>query len=182
MTFFAVGSALLGATYAMTGSEDLQVAVLFALVFVVLPALSRRFGVQDAYMQVLEERKAPIGVLVLSLVFLIGWGALVFVAVPDFRLGPWFSLWVLMWPWLEVFSLLAEARLDREGADNWKPVRPLRDCGAAGLATAPLITMLMLLNDTPLGDAAATGLACGVIVFVIAGTFAWLERRARPIS
>jgi hypothetical protein len=110
--------------------------------------------------------------------FLLAWGAVIFVAAPDLGLGPWFWSWVVLIPWLEVYLYLAERRLRRDGADDWKPVRPTRDTILAGAATAPVITAIMLVEDAGLGEALLTGLLCGCIVFLIAGTFAWMSRRA----
>jgi hypothetical protein len=56
LAFFVAGLVVLGATYAVTQSEGLQVLALFALTFGMLPALSRRFGRRDAW---IERRGRP---------------------------------------------------------------------------------------------------------------------------
>jgi hypothetical protein len=81
-----------------------------------------------------------------------------------------------------VLASLGERRLRRDGAQMWKPSRPLRDSASVGLATAPCIVVIALLQDIPVGEATATGATCGVIGFAGTGTFALLTRRDRPAS
>jgi hypothetical protein len=88
LAFFVAGLVVLGATYAVTESEGLQLLALFALTFAVLPALSRRFGRRDEYVEAVQDRNPPFGVVALSLAFVVAWGALVFVAAPHLGLGP----------------------------------------------------------------------------------------------
>ena len=115
LAFFGVGLVVLGATYAATDSEGLQLLALFVLIFGVLPALDRRFGAVDDYTKAVQERNVPFSVVALSLALGIAWAALVLIVVPELGLGPAFWLWVVMWPWIEVVAFLGERRLRRDG-------------------------------------------------------------------
>ncbi len=180
LAFFGVGLVVLAATYAATESEALQLLALFVLIFGVLPALGRRFGAVDDYTKAIQERNVPFSVVALSLAFAIAWATLVFVAVPELGLGPAFWFWVVIWPWAEVLAFLGERRLHRDGgAHTWQPARPLRDSAFAGLATAPCILVITLLQDFDVGEAVATAIACAVGVFGVSGILAWLMRRGQ---
>ena len=142
--------------------------------------MERRFGAADDYTKVVQERNVPFSVVALSLAFVIAWATLVFAAVPELGLGPAFWLWVLMWPWAEVVAFLGERRLRRDGgAHTWQRARPLRDSALAGLATAPCILAITLLQDFAVGEAVATAVACAVCSFAVSGIFAWLMRRGQ---
>jgi hypothetical protein len=54
--------------------------------------------------------------------------------------------------------------------------------GAGRSVTAPCLSVIALWQDASVGEAVATGVTCGVIVFAISGTFAWLERRGRAVA
>lgn len=180
LAFFGVGLVVLGATYAATDSEGLQLLALFVLIFGVLPALDRRFGAVDDYTKAVQERNVPFSVVALSLALGIAWAALVLIVVPELGLGPAFWLWVVMWPWIEVVAFLGERRLRRDGgAHTWQPARPLRDSAFAGLATAPCIFAITLLQDFDVREAVATAIACAVCVFGVSGMLAWLMRRGQ---
>lgn len=53
----------------------------------------------------------------------------------------------------------------------WQPARPLRDSAFAGLATAPRILVITLLQDFDVGEADATAIACAVCI--------WCQRHVR---
>jgi len=179
LVFFPGGLAALGVTYTLTGSEELQVVAMFALIFGVLPGVSRRFDRHDEYTEAVQDRNAPFSVLAFSVTFAVSWGLLVFLIPPELGLGPWFWWWAVVWPWLEVHLYLGERHLRRGGGEAWKPARPLRDSALAGVATAGAIVVITLLQDATLSEALATAAACGAIVFTITGTFTWLSLRAQ---
>jgi hypothetical protein len=178
---FAMGLGVTGGTYAATGSEGLQVLALYVLVFGVYPAMARAFGRPDELTEVLSRRNVPLDVLATSVLFLVSWGALVFFAAPDLGLGPWFWSWVVLIPWLEVYLYLAERRLRRDGADDWKPMRPTRDATLAGVATAPVITAIMLIEDAS-RRGPPDGPPMRVHRLPHAGTFAWMSRSSANAS
>ncbi|MEA2157261.1 MAG: hypothetical protein QOE11_3401 [Solirubrobacteraceae bacterium] len=97
--FFIVGLVILGATFAATKSEGLQILAMAALIFVGLPALGRRFGGPDEYIEAARGRNMPLSVFALSLAFLFPFAVLVFLVLPDLGLGFWFWWWALTWPW-----------------------------------------------------------------------------------
>jgi hypothetical protein len=177
LALFALGLPALGGVYAATESEGYQVLVLFALTFGVLPALSRRYGVRDGYTEATERANIPARVLAWSLVVVAPWVALTFLLVPK-SLGPWFWWWLVMWPWMEVYVLLAERALQRDGPETWREARLVRDSAVAGAVTAPIIAAIMLADDGGVAEAVITGVLCGFIVFGIAATFTWLRRSA----
>src|SRR5690348_2895455 len=76
--FFAAGLVVLAGSYALTGSDVLQLPILLALTFLMLPMLARRFGVRDPYWETVRDRNLPARVVGLSLVFGLPWVALVF--------------------------------------------------------------------------------------------------------
>jgi len=182
LVVFVFGLAALGVPYVLTQSEGLQLLVVFALAFAVLPAVSRRFGVRDEYMQAAIDHNPPLRVLALSIAVTIAGGTLLLPAVAALGLGPWFWFWAFMSTWLEAYVYLAERSLRHDGIEIWTPTRPLRDAMLAGVATAPLIFALALLDGAGIGEAVAAGVACGFVVFAIAGTFMWLSRRAQATS
>lgn len=174
VAFFVFSLAVLAGVYAATGSESAQVLALFALVFGVQSLLLERFGVRDGYVEALPQRNIPPDVLGVSAAFAAGWGAAVLLFAPDLGVGPWFWWWVVMWPWIEVLALLAERRFRKDGgAETWRRARPVRDTATAGLVTVPLVTAIMLLQGSSVGAALATGVGCGVIVFLVTGAITW---------
>jgi hypothetical protein len=177
VAFFAAGLAALGAIYLLTRSAELQTLVLFALAFGVLPTLRYRFGRGDTLPEI-KDRNAPLGVWALSILFAIAWGGATFLAVPR-AAGPWFLWWLMMWPWIEVHTHLAERELRRHGTAGWQPTRPLRDSILAGVAVVPFVVGIELADSGDLTAAIVNGLMCGLIVFAVGGTFARLGRRAR---
>ena len=177
--FFTVSLLVLGGIYAATGSEAVQILALFVLTYVVLTVATRRFGQHSDFLEAARHLKPPLGVVAMSFVFLVLWGALIFVAAPDLGLGPWFWPWVVLWPWLEVYIYLAERRLHKDGgAEGWKPMRPLRDSVPAGLATVLLTAAITILQGFAVGEALLTGLLCGFFIFGLSATLIWLWRRA----
>jgi hypothetical protein len=176
--FFAASSVVLGASYAATSSEGVQVLALLALTFGVYPAATRALGERSEYAKVARDLSAPRRVMAVSLAFLLLWGALIYVAAPELELGPWFWWWVVFCPWMEVHVLLAEGQLLRSGGAGWKPARPLRDSLLAGPLTAAVIAVITSLQGARLGEALLTGLLCAGVVLALAGAFVWMSRRA----
>lgn len=167
--FFVSGLVALAATYMGTGSVELQALVMFGLIFLVLPLLEERFGAteDEHYFETIRQRHVPAGVLAVAFAFLIVWGALTALAVPD-DLGGFFWLWLVTWPWSEVLVYLGRRRLKKDGAAAWKPIKPLRDAALAGVAVIPMIVIVLLLADqTGAVETILTSLGCGVAVFLI---------------
>jgi hypothetical protein len=146
---YAFGLAVLGGSYAATGSEGAQVLALFALTFGVYPAVTRAFGQSNDFVEAMRELTVPFGAMAMSVAF------------------------------LELYVYLAERRVNRHGGAGWKPVRPLRDAVLAGLITVPVIAIITSLQGFDADEALLTGLLCGCIVFAIAGAFTWMSRKAR---
>jgi hypothetical protein len=151
--------------------------VLFALTFGVLPALSHQYGVRDEYTEATSRLNVPARAVAWSLVFGLPWAALTFFVVPE-SLGPWFWFWIVIWPWMEVYTYLGERTLRRVGVESWPKARPVRDSAVAGAVTGPIFFAITLADGTAAGEALATGAAGGVIVFAISAAFAWLRRGA----
>jgi hypothetical protein len=169
VSFFVVGLVALAAVYAATGSSALQVLVLLALTWGLLPALLRRFGTERPELARLRDRNPPAAVIVRSLVVAVAWGAVTFLLLAPVigGLGPWFWWWVVMWPWLEVSGFLTRRELARKPEQEWRARRPARDSAVAGAAVAPFIAGLTLLDGDGVGTAVAGGVASGAIVFAI---------------
>lgn len=110
LAFFVAGLAVLGGTYAATGSAELQWLDLFVLTFGVLPVVARRFGRRDDFAR---DRNVPDGVLARAIAFGVVWGGLIILAGTAVGLGPWCLMWLWVVPWLEVLALLAERRFKR---------------------------------------------------------------------
>ena len=183
VAFFVLSLAALAGVYAATDSEGAQVLALFALVVGVHRLLLDRFGVRGGYVEALPQRNIPLDVLGVSVAFIVGWGAVVLLFAPDLGVGPWFWWWVVMWPWLEVLALLAERRFQQDGgAEAWRRARPVRDTATAGLVTVPLVAAIMLLQGSSAGAALATGVGCGVTVFLITGAITWSMHPSRAAN
>lgn len=178
VALFCASLVALGGTYAATSSEELQALTAFVLIFVVIPAISRRFGKSLEYAEAAGDRIVPSSVSALSAALLLPWCVLVFIVAPV-GLGPWFWLWLLLWPWLELTVYLATRHFRRHGVEGFKRVRPLRDAALGGVATATLIGAIMLADEASFSAAVATGAASGVIGFLVVLTFTWSARRAR---
>src|ERR671911_400057 len=73
LALFAFGLPALAGVYAATESEGYQVLVLFALTFGALPALSRRYGVRDAFTEATDVANVPARVTAWSLVIIAPW-------------------------------------------------------------------------------------------------------------
>jgi hypothetical protein len=118
LVFYGLGLFALAASYALTGSEWVQLVVLLVLVFGALRGATRRFGVNDDSMESIRERDVPWRVMALAIPFLVAWGALVFLVVPDPGLGPWFWWAVVIWPWMELETSLAERTRRRDAGSR----------------------------------------------------------------
>jgi hypothetical protein len=182
IAFFVLGLVVLGATYAASGSEALQVLALFVLTLGVFPAIRRRTRSEADQPEAVRERNPPLSVTALSLGFALAWGALVFAAAPDLGVGPWFWWWVVMWLWAEVNASLVGHRFRRDGGENWKRVRPIHDAALWGAVTAGVLVIIFLLEGSSAAEALLTGALCGFIVFAMtaAVTRRVLRRRDPP--
>ena len=161
---FALGLIALGGSYVATESNGLQVLVLLGLIFGLVPAITRKFGVATTRPERLRDHAAPFRVLALSLLLIAPWAALTF-AIADLGLGDWFWMWALLLPLIEIHTYLEERDLRRTGGADWRKPRPVRDPFIGGLVTAPLLALLGLLDGESLHAAAIAGLVCGGIVF-----------------
>lgn len=182
LAYFAFSLAALAGVALATESEGYGTLLMFVLVFGVLPALERRFGVPIEYTGVSGDVKPPPRAAArmwgLSLAFLVPWGALTYFVVPE-SLGAWFLFWLMLGPWLGVQGYVTKRELRRHGAHEWRPVRMLRDSALGGVATVPAIFAIMLWDGAGVGEALATGVVCGFIVFVLVVTMTRLYG-ARP--
>lgn len=174
---FAFGLGLLAAVYAATNSDTAQVLVLFVLLSGLVPAVTHRFGVHDELARVTQTANVPGRVVLKSFAVIAPWVALTFFLIPS-SLGPWFWSWLVMWPWIELQTVLAERALQRDGAATWRRARILQDSATAGAAIWPVITAILLVDRAPLGEAVLTGALCACVVFGMTATFAWLRRSA----
>lgn len=102
--------------------------------------------------------------------------------LPEAGLGPWFWIWVVLFPGLELYRALALRELRRNGSETWVRNRPVRDSVLAACATPPLILPLAFYDDVSLGEAVLAGLACGVIVLVPSLVGAGWNRRAPAVE
>ena len=171
--------AALALTYALTGSEDLQLLLLGLLLFGLLPAIDRKLGVPDEYSTAVATRTTPFRILALSALLWAPGAAVLLYAAPEVELGAYFWVMAILWPWMELHLLLAERDLRRHGVDSWPTQRPLRDSFLAGAATTVLITVITLFQDYALAEAVATGALCGFAMLIVGGSLGWLLNRAQ---
>lgn len=183
VTFAVLGAAALAVTYALTHSDALQLLALVILGIGLAPAVSRRYGAGDSYMDAVKDREVPLRVSALALSCGLAWMGVISYGLPEFGLGEWFLLWAVLWPYLELHFFLAERDLRRRGAESWPAPRPLRDSAIAGIAVVPLIGVpAALLWDVSVDEAVLAGVLCGLVVFGLARLSAWSHRRARNVS
>ena len=171
---------MLGATYAASRSEGLQLLALAVLFFAVLPMLSRRFGRSDQLSEVLRDEVPPLRVNAPVAAFAVAWVTPLLLAAPDLGLGPWFWALVTLWPCLEVQHFLGERDLVRHGVDDWTSFRPIWHPAWVALAFTAVLVVIFAFQGVPLAEAVWTGVGCGWIVFAIGATFAWLLKGVVP--
>jgi hypothetical protein len=176
---FAVVLAVLGASYAATRSEGLQIVIVITFGLLVLPVIEGKVGVPSPYLEAVRDHDVPRKILGLSLAFLAPGMALLFIVEPDLGVGFWFWLLLLFWPWSELYIWLAERDLQRGGHD-WRRSQAGRGAFLAVLATVVCITALALLENATLWEALLAGATCGVIVFAVGAATEFLSRCARP--
>jgi hypothetical protein len=142
LAFFAIGLAALALTYAATHSSLLQFAVGGALLLVVHPIATQRYGrpVDPAALRELAKLgpmfNPPPLLLVEMYLPLAVWGAFVTFVLPKPHLGAAFWGWLICMPGGEAAVFVADRRVRRDGFRGWAPARPLRDITLLSLALA----------------------------------------------
>jgi hypothetical protein len=175
LAFFLLGGALLVGIQLATESDDLGAAVFVALALLFQP-LSRRFGEHDPDLHLTDGREPPFRVSALSFGFAVAWGTLLSVVLPE-QLGVWLFFWVVLWPWLELFTALARRDIARRGVASWRPMRPFRDPALVSVAVTVFMTGALVIDGYDVVEAAAWGLVCGGVCFAVTVVIATAARR-----
>jgi hypothetical protein len=173
LVYDVAGAVVLAAVYRATHSDGWQLLTMFFLVWVV-PRVLTRVGERRGWAFSGRPHRVPswrAGVA--GAVFAIAWTVLILFRTWNPQLGPWFWFWVLFTPILEAVLLFVRVDIARYGGKPAppppSPARVLRASVLAGIATVPMIFLIMRYAGAgeTVSVSLVTGVICGGIAFCI---------------